>query len=293
MDNLQIHIDPGSGFCFGVVYAIEMAEEILDQEGQLFCLGDIVHNDREVKRLQKKGLQIITHEELAGIFDAKVMIRAHGEAPETYKLAIQNRLQLVDASCPVILKLQNRIRTSYERKEHILIFGKADHAEVIGLAGQTQNKAVVFEHTDELNLDHLPKEVTLYSQSTKNKQSFYSALAHLKKSGLSVKAHDTICRQVSNRDSELQEFAKQHEVIIFVSGQKSSNGRMLFQVCQATNPQSYFVSGPEQIKAEWVMGKTSVGICGATSTPQWLMEEVKAHIETLHTPDAEERLKAV
>ena len=293
MPKIQVHIDPGSGFCFGVVYAIEMAEEILRKEGSLYCLGDIVHNDREVERLEKMGLKIIDHETFSNIYDAKVLIRAHGEAPETYKIALRNRLQLIDASCPVILKLQNRIRGSYEKKEHILIYGKAGHAEVIGLAGQTGNEATVFQDIAELDFRKLPQSVTLYSQSTKSKRSFYQVLQELRAAGLEVKAHDTICRQVSHRDIELEGFAKAHELIIFVSGKKSSNGRMLYKVCREHNARSYFVSGKEELKEEWFRGIRNVGICGATSTPQWLMETIKKEIESYSSVQKQSRLKVI
>lgn len=293
MPNLQVHIDPGSGFCFGVVYAIEMAEEILRQEDSLYCLGDIVHNDMEVERLESMGLKIIDHDTFKNIYDAKVLIRAHGEAPETYKIALQNRLQLIDASCPVILKLQNRIRASYEKKEHILIYGKAGHAEVIGLAGQTGNDATVFQDISELDFRKLPRRVTLYSQSTKSKRSFYRVLQELRAAGLEVKAHDTICRQVSHRDLELESFAKAHELIIFVSGKKSSNGRMLYKVCREHNPNSYFVSSREELQREWFRGMRNVGICGATSTPQWLMEAIKEKIESYSSITEQARLKVI
>lgn len=279
--NLDVTIDSGSGFCFGVVYAIEMAEEILDQDGLLYCLGDIVHNDGEVKRLTNKGLRIISHVQMRSLSDVKVLIRAHGEPPETYRLAMQNRLQLIDASCPVVLKLQNRIRNSYEAGEHILIYGKKDHAEVIGLQGQTQGEAIVFNELSELNTKELPTQLTVYSQTTKNKKSFYEVTAKLREQGFDVKAHDTICRQVSHRDEELRTFAKMHDRIVFVAGKKSSNGKMLYEVCRASNEETYFVSETSEIHQEWFVPGDSIGICGATSTPRWLMEEVKSTLERL------------
>lgn len=275
MYNLSVHVDPASGFCFGVVYAIEMAEDILREEGHLYCLGDIVHNDREVLRLADMGLQIINHEQMTQIRDAKVLIRAHGEPPATYQLALENNLQLIDASCPVVLKLQNRIRTSYEREETIVIYGREDHAEVIGLKGQTRGEAIVFQDLDALDRRRLPNAFTLYSQTTKNKRSFYSVLHQLRKEGFMVRAHDTICRQVSNRDEEIRYFAETFDRVIFVAGRKSSNGRMLYEVCKTANPQTHFISSSEEIQQAWFRPDESVGICGATSTPQWLMEEVK------------------
>lgn len=281
MMNLQVHIDDHSGFCFGVVYAIEMAEEILDEQGYLYCLGDIVHNDEEVNRLAKKGLKIINHEELKTLFNQKVLIRAHGEPPSTYELAINNNLTLIDASCPVVLKLQNRIKNSFDKDEAIYIYGKHGHAEVIGLLGQTNNKAVVFQDISELNLNTLPKKITLYSQTTKSTDKFYEINEILKSNGISVNTNDTICRQVSNRDKELRDFADRFDKIIFVSGTKSSNGKVLFNVCKEKNDNTFFVSKAEEIKAEWFEANDTVGICGATSTPRWLMEQVQEKILTL------------
>jgi len=281
MLNLSVTIDKHSGFCFGVVYAIEMAEDILEQDGKLYCLGDIVHNDEEVKRLQAKGLQIINHEHLKSIQNEKVLIRAHGEPPSTYELALQNNLELIDASCPVVLKLQNRIKNSYDKDEEIYIYGKHGHAEIIGLLGQTSNKAIVFQDLQELALENLPKKLTLYSQTTKSTDKFYEIKAKLEEAGIEVNANDTICRQVSNRDAELRDFAKLFDKIIFVAGTKSSNGKVLYEVCKQTNPNTYFVSNPNEIRKEWFAEGDSVGICGATSTPMWLMEEVKQVIEKL------------
>ncbi|MEZ4772136.1 MAG: 4-hydroxy-3-methylbut-2-enyl diphosphate reductase [Bacteroidia bacterium] len=275
MYNLKVTIDPRSGFCFGVVYAIEMAEEILDREGLLYCLGDIVHNDMEVERLKAKGLVIICYEQFLALKNAKVLIRAHGEPPETYRIALENNIELIDASCPVVLKLQNRIHHSYSDGENILIYGKKDHAEVIGLQGQTQGNAIVFQDIAELDFASMPRQVTLYSQTTKNKNTFYDISRRLSEAGLQVKVHDTICRQVSNRDDELREFSIEHDHIVFVAGKKSSNGKMLYQVCKEVNQNTYFVSSPEEISMDWFGPHDSVGICGATSTPQWLMDDVR------------------
>ncbi len=280
MLNLRTNIDQHSGFCFGVVYAIEIAEEILQTYGHLYCLGDIVHNDEEVKRLEAKGLKIISHEDLPHIRDERVLIRAHGEPPSTYELAINNNLTLVDASCPVVLKLQNRIKNSYDKDEHIYIYGKHGHAEVIGLMGQTNNNAVVFQDIKELNMEELPKKLTLYSQTTKSTDSFYAIKQHLIDNGIEVTANDTICRQVSNRDRELRNFARDFDKIVFVSGTKSSNGKVLYNICKENNANSHFVSNKTELKSEWFTKGDSVGICGATSTPMWLMEEVKAELDT-------------
>lgn len=281
MFNLSVEIDNNSGFCFGVVYAIEMAEDILAEEEQLYCLGDIVHNDEEVKRLEKKGLQIITHEDLKNLQNAKVLIRAHGEPPSTYQLALENNLELIDASCPVVLKLQNRIKNSFDKEEQIYIYGKHGHAEVVGLLGQTNNKAVVFQDIEELNLEELPKEITLYSQTTKSTDKFYEINKILSENGITVRTNDTICRQVSNRDKELREFAKKFDVIVFVSGTKSSNGKVLYKICSDQNPRTHFVSSLADVRSEWFGQNEKIGICGATSTPMWLMEEIKSHLERL------------
>ncbi|WP_375584371.1 4-hydroxy-3-methylbut-2-enyl diphosphate reductase [Cyclobacterium xiamenense] len=278
MLNLDVHIDQHSGFCFGVVYAIEMAEEILDNEGHLYCLGDIVHNDEEVKRLTQKGLIIINHDALKDLKNEKILIRAHGEPPSTYELAIKNNLTLVDASCPVVLKLQNRIKNSYDKDETIYIYGKHGHAEVIGLLGQTRNKAIVFQDISELDIPSLPKNITLYSQTTKSTDKFYEINEILKANGITINTNDTICRQVSNRDKELREFASKFDHIVFVSGTKSSNGKVLFNVCREKNANTYFVSSPEEVEERWFTEGQSVGICGATSTPMWLMEKVRDRI---------------
>lgn len=276
---LQVSIDQDSGFCFGVVYAIDMAEEILEQDGYLYCLGDIVHNDEEVERLKAKGLRIIDHEALKTLRNEKVLIRAHGEAPETYRTALEHNITLIDASCPVVLKLQNRIKTSYDSNEQILIFGKHGHAEVVGLQGQTNNEAIVFQDIAELDDVELPHNITLYSQTTKSMEKFYSIKDELLRRGYDLKANDTICRQVSNRDQDLQKFARKFDKIVFVSGRKSSNGKVLYEVCLRQNPNTYFVSAVSELKKEMFAPGDSVGIAGATSTPMWLMQQVKAELE--------------
>lgn len=275
MKKLNVTIDQNSGFCFGVVYAIEMAEDLLEELGHLYCLGDIVHNDEEVKRLQAKGLEIISHDDLQTIKDAYVLIRAHGEPPSTYQLAIENNLTLVDASCPVVLKLQNRIKNSYDKGENIYIYGKHGHAEVVGLLGQTNNDAVVFQGIDELDFTNLPPQITLYSQTTKSTDNFYNIKDQLITAGVEVNANDTICRQVSNRDKELRDFAKNFDKIVFVSGTKSSNGKVLYNICKENNPNTYFVSNKAELELDWFQANDTIGICGATSTPMWLMEEVR------------------
>jgi 4-hydroxy-3-methylbut-2-enyl diphosphate reductase len=279
MMQLKVTIDNNSGFCFGVVYAIEMAEDILDEYGKLYCLGDIVHNDEEVHRLEKKGLVIINHAQLQNLHNEKVLIRAHGEPPSTYQLALQNNLELIDASCPVVLKLQNRIKSTYDKSSNIYIYGKHGHAEVMGLLGQTNQEAVVFQDIEELDISKLPSKIALYSQTTKSTDKFYAVKERLENAGIEVDFNDTICRQVSNRDMELRNFAGEFNKIVFVSGSKSSNGKVLYNVCKETNPNTYFVSSVTELKSGWFTAGDTVGICGATSTPMWLMEEVKMALE--------------
>ena len=278
MLRLDVTIDTKSGFCFGVEYAIEIAEEILQQDGELYCLGDIVHNDMEVKRLEDMGLKIIDHDELKKMKDVKVLIRAHGEPPSTYDLAIKNNITLMDASCPVVLKLQNRIKKSHDKKEKIYIYGKHGHPEVKGLMGQTGKDAIVFQDINELDLNNLPQSITLYTQTTKSKEKFYEIVSKLTKTGVMVNVNDTLCRQVSNRDNQLQDFSNNFDKIVFVSGTKSSNGNALFNVCKQNNSNSYFVSSSDELHRSWFSKDEKVGVCGATSTPMWLMEEVKDRI---------------
>lgn len=277
--NLKVTIDQDSGFCFGVVYAIDMAEDILAEDGYLYCLGDIVHNDEEVNRLKAMGLRIISHEDMLDIKNEKVMIRAHGEAPETYRLALDNNITLIDASCPVVLKLQNRVKNSYDNNEKVLLFGKHGHAEVIGLQGQTNNDALVFQDISELDNVDLPEKFTLYSQTTKSTAKFYEIKDELIRRGYDIKANDTICRQVSSRDEDLRKFVVNYDHIVFVSGKKSSNGKVLFEVCKSINPNTYFISSEEEVSKEMFQPGDTIGICGATSTPLWLMQKVKAVLE--------------
>jgi 4-hydroxy-3-methylbut-2-enyl diphosphate reductase len=276
---LKVTIEQDSGFCFGVVYAIDMAEEILEQDGYLYCLGDIVHNDEEVERLKAKGLKIIEHADLKNLANEKVLIRAHGEAPDTYRIALENNITLIDASCPVVLKLQNRIKTSFDSKEKILIFGKHGHAEVVGLQGQTNDEALVFQDIAELDNVELPHNITLYSQTTKSMEKFYSVKDELLQRGYELKANDTICRQVSNRDQDLPKFVTKFDKIVFVSGRKSSNGKVLFEVCKKHNPNTFFISSTSELQNTMFSPGDKVGIAGATSTPMWLMQQVKAALE--------------
>ena len=279
--NVNVEIDNNSGFCFGVVYAIHMAEEILDETGSLYCLGDIVHNDEEVERLRKKGLKIIDHNTLKTLSNERVLIRAHGEPPETYKLALDNNIELVDASCPVVLKLQNRIREAHNDEEQIIIYGKHGHAEVDGLIGQTNGDGIVIEKFEELDQYTLPKKVQLYSQTTKSTKNLYALKGLLESKGIEVDFNDTLCRQVSNRDGELRKFAKRYDKVVFVAGKKSSNGKVLHDVCKEENPNTFFVSCKEDLDKSWFSEGDTIGICGATSTPKWQMEDVQQAILNL------------
>lgn len=294
---MNITIDPNSGFCFGVVYAIELAEEELNNSGELYCLGDIVHNNKEVERLTDKGLKIIDHEQLKQLHDCKVLIRAHGEPPETYEIALKNNIQLVDASCPVVLKLQNRVKMVFDdidqKYGQIVIYGKKGHAEVNGLMGQTNGKGIIVTDVSDLDKIDYSKPISLFSQTTKSIEGFNKIKKLIEgriqnKNPLKVielDANDTICRQVSNRDEELRVFAKQYEVVIFVSGVKSSNGKVLYEVCKSVNDCTFFVSDTSELKPEWFYNVDNVGICGATSTPLWLMEKVSETIKFLVVPD--------
>ncbi len=282
---IKVTIDPLSGFCFGVVTAVNMVEKFLadNPEEKLYCLGSIMHNAEEVNRLEKKGMTTITHEELAKMKSAKIMIRAHGEPPSTYRLIKDNSHQLIDATCPVVLKLQQRIKQSYIENpdSQIIIFGKKGHAEVIGLQGQTNNKALVISDKTEIQQYINPDKPTiLFSQTTMPQSKFDEVAQYLKdfcKKGVEV--HDSICRRVSNREQELRKFVVKHDVIIFISGKDSSNGKLLYKACLQKNPNTYFVSSIDELQKEWFSDQTTVGICGATSTPLWLMEKVAAEIE--------------
>ena len=287
---MKVTIDKYSGFCFGVVYAIEMAEAELSKTGKLYFLGDIVHNNMEVDRLNDMGLEIINHQKFSELKDCKVLIRAHGEPPETYHTAIKNNIQLLDASCPVVLKLQHNIKEGYEEinkiNGQIIIFGKEGHAEVQGLLGQTDGKAIIVSCADDLDKVDFSAPIYMYSQTTKSPRAFADLQEEIRKrkeitgNTDSVKfiVNDTLCRQVSGREPQLKEFSKENDVIVFVSGKKSSNGKMLFQSCLKENPNSYFVSEEKEIKEEWFNENSQVGICGATSTPRWLMENVAKSI---------------
>ena len=278
---VNIEIDKGSGFCFGVTTAIQKAEEELAKGNTLYCLGDIVHNGQECERLKKMGLITINHEEFAQLHDVKVLLRAHGEPPATYELAAKNRIEIIDATCPVVLRLQKRIKQEYDNasaNKQIVIYGKNGHAEVLGLVGQTNGQAIVIEGITEIEQLDFSKDIRLYSQTTKSLDEFRQILEYIKKHispDATFEYHDTICRQVANRMPNIRNFAVNHDLIFFVCGRKSSNGKILFQECKQVNPNSYLIDQPEEIDNNILQGVKSIGICGATSTPKWLMEECK------------------
>lgn len=280
---MRVEIDENSGFCTGVVNAIRKAEEEL-RKGRLYCIGDIVHNSREVERLQQKGLRAIDHREFGHLKNCRVLFRAHGEPPFSYEIARQNGIEVIDASCPVVLNLQKRIRKAYEIVKAeggtVVIYGKRGHAEVVGLVGHTNGEALVVESEADIEQIDFDKPVVLFSQTTKSLDGFQSISAAIrKKGGDKVVVYDTICRKVANRIPQLRNFAKMHDVVIFVSGEKSSNGRQLYAVCCEVNERSYLVQGVEDIRPSMLVGAESVGISGATSTPAWVMEEIRDSIE--------------
>ena len=282
----MIEIDEDSGFCFGVVTAIQKAEAELDKSGHLYCLGDIVHNSDEVERLKNKGLVTITHDDLRKLHNVKVLLRAHGEPPETYAIARDNGIEIIEATCPVVLKLQRRIHARYIDSEHpntqIVIYGKLGHAEVNGLVGQTNGEAVVVENIDGLDRIDYSRDIALYSQTTKSLQGFKEIekeISH-RKGGQGFESFDTVCRSVANRIPKIKEFARRHDAVIFVCGKKSSNGKILFAECREANANTFMVTNESEIDVEQLIGKESIGICGATSTPRWLMNRIKEAIES-------------
>ena len=281
---VNVEIDSGSGFCFGVTTAIQKAEEELAKGNTLYCLGDIVHNGQECERLKKMGLITINHEEFAQLHNVKVLLRAHGEPPATYELARKNQIEIIDATCPVVLRLQKRIKQEYDNSpdnKQIVIYGKNGHAEVLGLVGQTNGKAIVIEGLSEVDRLDFSKDIRLYSQTTKSVDEFRQIVAYIQEHiypEATFEYHDTICRQVANRMPNIRGFASNHDLIFFVCGRKSSNGKILYHECKKVNPNSYLIDQPDEIDKELLQGVNSIGICGATSTPKWLMEECKKKI---------------
>jgi 4-hydroxy-3-methylbut-2-enyl diphosphate reductase len=283
-----VEIDDGSGFCFGVVNAIQSAEKELTIDKEFYCLGDIVHNSQEVARLQEKGLRTINHEDLKNMHDKRVLLRAHGEPPSTYEIAGQNSIRIIDATCPVVLQLQKKILKHYREmnpiNSQIVIFGKNGHAEVNGLVGQTEGKAIVIEKMMDLDLLDFNKNIYLFSQTTMSVDDFKEIVTEIQArihKDVDFKYFDTICRQVANRIPHIREFAARHDLILFVVGEKSSNGKVLLSECIKANPNTYLISNPDVINPQWLENVQSVGVCGATSTPKWLMEDVARKIEFL------------
>ena len=282
---VQIEIDNGSGFCFGVTTAIKKAEEELAAGKTLYCLGDIVHNGMECERLKQLGLVTINHEEMKQLHGVKVLLRAHGEPPSTYEMARENDIEIIDATCPVVLQLQRRIKKQYDAcpEAQIVIFGKPGHAEVLGLVGQTESKAIVIANVEEVKRLDFTRDIYLYSQTTKSLDEFHRIIEYIQghiSPDATFKSFDTICRQVANRMPNISTFAARHDLVLFVCGRKSSNGKVLFNECKSVNPNSHLIEGPEEIKKEWLDGVRTIGICGATSTPKWLMEQCRDAIIT-------------
>ncbi|MBO4674329.1 MAG: 4-hydroxy-3-methylbut-2-enyl diphosphate reductase [Bacteroidaceae bacterium] len=279
---MLIEIDEGSGFCFGVTTAIKKAEEELAKSESLYCLGDIVHNGREVERLKKMGLMTVEHADLDTLHDTKMMLRAHGEPPQTYLKAKEQNISLIDATCPVVLNLQRRIKKAYEEGGQIVIYGKNGHAEVVGLVGQTDGNAIVIENLEDAKKLDFSHDIQLFSQTTKSLEGFREIVKYIEENmqeGACFNYFDTICRRVANRIPSIRNFAAQHDMILFVCGKKSSNGKVLYNECLSVNPHTYMIDAPEEIESQWFEGVHSVGICGATSTPKWLMEDCKQRIE--------------
>jgi 4-hydroxy-3-methylbut-2-enyl diphosphate reductase len=277
---IQIEIDKGSGFCFGVTTAINKAEEKLATDKNLYCLGDIVHNGIECERLRQMGLVTINHSDLTSLHDVKVLLRAHGEPPQTYEIAQKNNIEIIDTTCPVVLQLQKRIKKQFDScpEAQIVIFGKNGHAEVLGLVGQTRNKAIVVENIDDVRRLDFSRDIYLYSQTTKSLDELHRIIEYIQENispGANFKSFDTICRQVSNRMANIAAFAARHDLVLFVSGGKSSNGKVLFSECKRVNPNSRQIESSDEIDMKWLQNVGTVGICGATSTPKWLMEECK------------------
>lgn len=287
-----IEIDNGSGFCFGVTTAIKKAEEELAQGETLYCLGDIVHNGMECERLREMGLITINHDQMRELHNAKVLLRAHGEPPETYELARKNNIEIIDATCPVVLKLQKRIKEQYEtspnlpegEEAQIVIFGKKGHAEVLGLVGQTHSSAIVIESSDEVTKLDFTRDIYLYSQTTKSLDEFRRIIDYIQthiSPNATFKSFDTICRSVANRMPNISQFATKHDLVLFVCGRKSSNGKVLYNECLRVNPNTHLIEDPQEIEPEWLKDIESVGICGATSTPRWLMEQCRDAIQNM------------
>jgi 4-hydroxy-3-methylbut-2-enyl diphosphate reductase len=294
---MKVTIDKSSGFCWGVVRTIDVAEEELERSPELYSLGPVIHNPMEISRLKEKGLETVTHDDLSKLGGKRVLIRAHGEPPSTYALAQRHGVEIIDATCPVVTKVQERIRKFYDKGYQIVIFGKKDHAEVIGLVGHTNGEAVVVKSVEEISKVDVTRNTVLFSQTTMDKPTFYEIARALREkikgefevgtfeeSAIDFHAKDTICGQVSGRDKKLREFAQQNDMMIFVAGRNSSNGKVLYDICRDANPNTYFIEEESELNSEWFEGQENIGVSGATSTPQWLMEKVKGAIEKMSEP---------
>ena len=280
---MKVRIDDNAGYCFGVVKAIGAAEEELRRDGSLYCLGEIVHNSAEVERLSQKGLHVIDHNTLPQLGGKKVLIRAHGEPPSTYRIADDLGIHLVDATCPIVLALQSRIKRGYEEMRlcggQVVIFGRPGHAEVIGLNGQTDGTAIIISNPDEIDAIDFSRPIRLYSQTTKSREDYRRLTSNIRRrlpEGADFIAYDTICNSVAGRTKALEAFAREVDVLLFVAGANSSNGHYLYEYCRSVQPKTYLISSAAEVRREWLDGAESVGISGATSTPRWLMEEIAA-----------------
>jgi 4-hydroxy-3-methylbut-2-enyl diphosphate reductase len=290
---MKVTVDKSSGFCWGVVRTVDIAEKELAVGEKLYSLGDIIHNPVEIERLKSEGLETVTHDDLAKLRGAKILIRAHGEPPETYKRAQELGITLIDATCPVVAKVQERIRRFYDDGYQVVIFGKIEHAEVIGLVGQTNGEAIVIKSLDEINKVKMDRKTVLFSQTTMDKPTYYSIKEELSKKikelvvgsieelATDFLAKDTICGQVFGREKKIREFASENDLIIFVAGRHSSNGKVLYEIVKSVNSRIQFIENVHELQPEWFEGIETVGITGATSTPQWLMEKAKEKIETM------------
>jgi len=287
---MRVEIEQYSGFCFGVENAIKLTEEALLSGEKIYSLGHIVHNEAEVKRLEKLGLKTINHEQFSELHKAKVVIRAHGEPPETYDIARSNNIEIIEATCPIVKRIQKKIRRHYEEmggRVQNIIFGKKEHAEVVGLLGQTEGNSILVSDLEDIGKIDYNRPAEIFSQTTKSRERYAEIINAIRKAyeeaghdpGLMLEVNNTICGQVANREPVLEKFCGRHEVIVFVSGKSSSNGKMLFNVCSKINQQAYFISDTSDIKDSWFDGVSSVGVCGATSTPKWLIKKVAERIE--------------
>ncbi|HEN20620.1 MAG TPA: 4-hydroxy-3-methylbut-2-enyl diphosphate reductase [Desulfobacteraceae bacterium] len=290
---MKVAIEKNSGFCFGVENAIRMTEEALKSDDTIYCLGHIVHNEAEVKRLEELGLKTITHNEFSRLKNSKVVIRAHGEPPETYRIAEENNIQIIEATCPIVKRIQSKVRSQHEKTGNdvqSLIFGKKEHAEVVGLLGQTKGHSILISDIGDIEAIDFSRPAEIFSQTTRSREKYAETIRAMRKRyeeqghdpGEMLQVNNTICSQVASREPRLRKFCRAHDVIVFVSGKSSSNGKMLFEVCSQVNHQTYFISNVDEIDNDWFKNASSVGVCGATSTPKWLIRDVAEKIKTMN-----------